>query len=50
MTVNSREASGTPEGKYLIFELGSEEFGISVLQVREIMKFQGVTPVPQAPP
>ena len=50
MTPNSRQASGTLEGKYLIFELGSEEFGISVLQVREIMKFQGVTPVPQAPP
>ncbi len=50
MTANSRESSGTPEGKYLIFELDSEEFGISVLQVREIMKFQGVTPVPQAPP
>ena len=24
-------------GKYLVFELGREEFGIRVLQVREIM-------------
>ena len=36
-------------GKYLIFELGNEEFGISVLQVREIMKMQEITSVPQAP-
>src|ERR1035441_7487037 len=36
-------------GKYLIFELGTEEFGISVLQVKEIMKMQQVTTVPQTP-
>jgi purine-binding chemotaxis protein CheW len=36
-------------GKYLIFELGHEEFGISVLQVKEIMKMQEITSVPQTP-
>jgi len=36
-------------GKYLIFELGNEEFGISVLQVKEIMKLQAITTVPQTP-
>ncbi len=36
-------------GKYLIFELGVEEFGVSVMQVREIMKMQQITVVPRAP-
>jgi purine-binding chemotaxis protein CheW len=37
-------------GKYLIFHLGSEEFGTEVLKVREIMGLQDITPVPQVPP
>src|SRR5271154_2674582 len=37
-------------GKYLIFHLGSEEFGIEVLKVREIMGLQDITNVPQTPP
>ena len=36
-------------GKYLIFRLGSEEFGARVTQVREIMGMQEVTPVPHTP-
>jgi purine-binding chemotaxis protein CheW len=36
-------------GKYLIFRLGSEEFGTRVLKVREIMGIQEVTPVPHTP-
>lgn len=36
-------------GKYLIFMLGPEEFGISVMQVKEIMKVQEITSVPRAP-
>ncbi|MDP9050150.1 MAG: chemotaxis protein CheW [Acidobacteriota bacterium] len=36
-------------GKYLIFHLGLEEFGTGVLQVREIMGLQDITPVPQVP-
>jgi purine-binding chemotaxis protein CheW len=34
-------------GKYLVFELGREEFGIRVLKVREIMGIQEITAVPQ---
>jgi purine-binding chemotaxis protein CheW len=36
-------------GKYLIFGLGPEEFGIRVLRVREIMGVQDITAVPQTP-
>jgi purine-binding chemotaxis protein CheW len=36
-------------GKYLTFMLGREEFAIRVLQVREIMKIQDITAVPQTP-
>lgn len=36
-------------GKYLVFELGREEFGIRVLKVREIMGVQDITAVPHTP-
>ena len=36
-------------GKYLIFLLGIEEFGIRVTQVQEIMGIQEITPIPQTP-
>ena len=36
-------------GKYLVFHLDSEEFGIQVLKVREIMGIQDITAVPQTP-
>ncbi len=36
-------------GKYLIFQLDHEEFGIRVLKVREIMGVQEITEVPQTP-
>ncbi|MCC7342285.1 MAG: purine-binding chemotaxis protein CheW [Bryobacterales bacterium] len=36
-------------GKYLVFHLGQEEFGIQVLKVREIMGVQDITAVPQTP-
>ncbi len=36
-------------GKYLVFHLGHEEFGIRVLKVREIMGVQDITAVPQTP-
>lgn len=39
----------TRAGKYLVFHLGREEFGIQVLQVREIMGIQDITAVPQTP-
>jgi purine-binding chemotaxis protein CheW len=36
-------------GKYLTFQLGAEEYGIQVLQVREIIGVQDITTVPQTP-
>ena len=36
-------------GKYLVFHLGNEEFGIRVLKVREIMGVLDITAVPQTP-
>src|SRR5580698_3723660 len=37
-------------GKYLVFHLGEEEFGIQVQKVREIMGVMDITQVPQTPP
>jgi purine-binding chemotaxis protein CheW len=37
-------------GKYLVFQLGREEFAIRVLKVREIMGVPDITAVPQTPP
>jgi purine-binding chemotaxis protein CheW len=36
-------------GKYLTFIIGKEEFGVSVLKVREIMGVQDITALPQTP-
>lgn len=37
-------------GKYLIFALANEEYGLPVLRVREIIKMMDITGVPQVPP
>lgn len=37
-------------GKYLTFALGQEEYAVSVLKVREIIKIMDITSVPQLPP
>jgi purine-binding chemotaxis protein CheW len=52
LIASPQAASSTREeraGKYLIFRLGNEEFGTRVIQVREIMGIQDVTPVPHTP-
>jgi purine-binding chemotaxis protein CheW len=36
-------------GKYLSFHLGDEEYAIEVLRVREIVKLQHITVVPETP-
>lgn len=36
-------------GKYLTFQLASEEFGVRVMKVREIMGVQEITAVPRTP-
>lgn len=42
-------ASGNREGKYLTFKLGSEEYGLELVRVREIIALMDITPVPLAP-
>lgn len=37
------------EGKYLTFELDSEEYGLAILKVKEIIGIMNITPVPQTP-
>jgi purine-binding chemotaxis protein CheW len=37
------------QGKYLTFVLGQEEYGISILKVREIIGILPITTVPQTP-
>lgn len=37
------------QGKYLVFHLDREEFGVHVLKVREIMGLQEITTVPRTP-
>ncbi len=37
------------EGKYLTFALASEEFGLEILKVREIIGIMEITAVPQTP-
>lgn len=47
--VGAQASDDVRAGKYLIVELANEQFGISVLQVKEIMKMQEITSVPQTP-
>ena len=37
------------EGKYLTFALASEEYGLEILKVREIIGYMAITAVPQTP-
>jgi purine-binding chemotaxis protein CheW len=50
ITVRQHHIPEHRAGKYLVFELGKEEFAIGVLKVREIMGIQTITSVPQTPP
>src|SRR5579864_8547764 len=43
------QANERQAGKYLSFHVGSEEFAIGVLSVREIMGVLDITAVPQTP-
>jgi purine-binding chemotaxis protein CheW len=36
--------------KYLTFLLGTEEYGLEILKVREIIGWMDITPVPRTPP
>lgn len=41
--------SSQREGKYLTFSLGSEEYGLEILKVKEIIGIMNITAVPQTP-
>ncbi|MBI5581083.1 MAG: purine-binding chemotaxis protein CheW [Deltaproteobacteria bacterium] len=43
------EAMADKEGKYLTFSLASEEYGISILRIKEIIGMMPITSVPQTP-
>jgi purine-binding chemotaxis protein CheW len=45
----SSELQQSLAGKYLTFALASEEYGLPVLRVREIIKMMDITAVPQVP-
>ncbi|MBV9108886.1 MAG: purine-binding chemotaxis protein CheW [Gemmatimonadetes bacterium] len=36
--------------QYLTFVIGAEPYAVGILQVREILRYEAVTPVPTAPP
>lgn len=43
------KAMANREGKYLTFSLAAEEYGISILKVKEIIGMITITPVPKTP-
>lgn len=45
-TANTSQGKG---GKYLTFKLGREEYGLSLIRVREIIALMDITAVPLAP-
>lgn len=45
---NVRQAA-VPQVQLVTFRVGSEEFGLDVFQVHEILRFQAPTPMPRAP-
>jgi purine-binding chemotaxis protein CheW len=49
-TASARTSAAQRTGKYLIFSLADEEFGIHVLKIKEIMGMQDITSVPNTPP
>lgn len=55
MTISTEPAQGSQvvtlekAGKYLTFALGSEECGLEILKVREIIGYMDITAVPKTP-
>ncbi|MDY6988136.1 MAG: chemotaxis protein CheW [Thermodesulfobacteriota bacterium] len=45
----AKEAMAEKEGKYLTFSLDNEEYGIGILQIKEIIGMMPVTTVPHTP-
>lgn len=49
VTVADSSTTASLAGKYLTVVLDNEAYGIAVLKVREIIRMQKITPVPQMP-
>jgi purine-binding chemotaxis protein CheW len=49
MTTATITKTKAKAGKYLTFALGSEEYGIAILKVREIIGYMTITAVPRMP-
>lgn len=49
MTAGQGGRAASVAGQYLTFMLGTEEYGVDVLQVQEIIGYQAPTPVPGMP-
>ncbi len=47
--IAEKKVTSAHEGKYLTFVLGSEEYGIEIIKVREIIGIMDITNVPQTP-
>jgi purine-binding chemotaxis protein CheW len=47
--LDSKNQLKSKEGKYLTFALSSEEYGLEILKVREIIGYMEITAVPQTP-
>jgi len=45
----AKKTMAAREGKYLTFKLASEEYGISILKIKEIIGMMPITSVPQTP-
>lgn len=48
-TPETARSAGGPTQKYLTFNLGSEQYGIEILKVREIIGLMEITRVPRTP-
>jgi purine-binding chemotaxis protein CheW len=49
LALSEETTAAQRQGKYLVFQLAREEFGVQVLKVLEIMGLQEITSVPQTP-
>ena len=45
----TKSSLGSKAGKYLTFGLASEEYGLEILKVQEIIKMMAITRVPRTP-
>ncbi len=48
-TVHSQKATDDPILQYVTFILGNETYGINVMQVKEVLRYTEIAPVPGSP-